>query len=75
MLVAPALFQGRATSILTRLARVSGLIVIAVLALGFVALMWWSNRLRPTRPRYRSRYRGPTYLDIHDELKRRRRHP
>jgi hypothetical protein len=54
---------------------VSGLIVIAVLAIGFVALMWWSNRLRPTRPPYRSRYRGPTYLDIHDELKRRRRHP
>jgi hypothetical protein len=54
---------------------VSGLIVIGVLAIGFVALLWWSNSLRPTRPRYRSRYRGPTYLDIHDELKRRRHRP
>jgi hypothetical protein len=54
---------------------VAGLIVIGVLALGFIALMWWSLRLPPTRPRARSRYRGPTYLDIHDDLKRRRRRP
>jgi hypothetical protein len=54
---------------------VTGLIVIIVLAVGFVALMWWSLRLRPTRPRARSRYRGPTYLDVHDQLEKRRRHP
>jgi hypothetical protein len=54
---------------------VTGLIAIIVLALGFAALLWWSLSLRPTRPRARSRYRGPTYLDVHDQLEKRRRHP
>jgi hypothetical protein len=54
---------------------VTGLIAIIVLALGFVGLLWWSLSLRPTRPRARSRYRGPTYLDVHDQLEKRRRHP
>ncbi|MGP8161404.1 MAG: hypothetical protein ACLQGJ_09335 [Candidatus Dormibacteria bacterium] len=51
----------------------SGLIVLAVLAAGFVGLLWWSLSLRPTRPRARSRYRGPTEIDIHDELEQARR--
>jgi hypothetical protein len=55
---------------------VSGLIVLIVLAIGFGALLWWSVGLSPTRPRPRSRYRGTTYLDVHDQLeKQRRRHP
>jgi hypothetical protein len=54
---------------------VSGLIVLIVLAVCFAALLWWSLSLRPTRPRPRSRYRGPTYLDIHDQLEKRRRRP
>jgi hypothetical protein len=55
---------------------VSGLIVIVVLAVGFVGLLWWSLSLRPTRPRPDSRYRGRTYTERHDELeKARRRRP
>lgn len=52
----------------------SGLIVIVVLALGFGGLLWWGVGL-PTRPRPRSRYRGPTEIDVHDRLEQRRRHP
>jgi hypothetical protein len=51
----------------------TGLIVLAVLGAGFAALLWWSLSLPPTRPRARSRYRGPTEIDIHDELEHARR--
>jgi hypothetical protein len=55
---------------------VSGLIALVVLALGLGALLWWGVGLPPTRPRPRSRYRGPTEIDVHDQLEqRRRRHP
>ena len=55
---------------------VTGLIAVAVLAVLLGAILWWASGLPPTRPRPRSRYRGPTYLDVHDRLEeRRRRHP
>jgi hypothetical protein len=50
----------------------SGLIVLGILLLGFVALLWWSIHLPPTRPRPRSRYRGPTEIDVHQDLEQAR---
>jgi hypothetical protein len=52
---------------------VSGLIVLAILIVGFVALVWRGINLPPTRPRPRSRHRGPTEVDVHEELEQARR--
>jgi hypothetical protein len=51
------------------------LVVIAATAVGLAiaVLLWWGTTLPPTRPRPRSRYRGPTFLDVDRKLRRRGR--
>jgi hypothetical protein len=49
------------------------LIALIVIAIGIGALLWWGSDLPPTRPRPRSRYRGPNFMDTHRRLQERRR--
>jgi hypothetical protein len=48
-------------------------ILAGLVAVAFIAVVWWGTGGPPTRPRPRSRYRGPTYLDVHKALERRRK--
>jgi len=50
-----------------------GWIILGIAGVALIALLWWGTSGPPTRPRPRSRYRGPTYLDIQRQLQRRRR--
>ncbi len=45
------------------------LITLIVVAAGIGAILWWASDLPPTRPRPRSRYRGPTFMDTHRRLR------
>jgi hypothetical protein len=49
------------------------LIVLALIGVALVALIWWGTGGPPTRPRPRSRYRGPTFMDVDRRLRRRMR--
>jgi hypothetical protein len=51
---------------------VSGVILLLVLGAGICALILWGIRLPPTRPRPRSRYRGPTFMSVDRKLKRKK---
>jgi hypothetical protein len=50
-----------------------GLVIMCLLAVSIGAALWWASTLPPTRPRPRSRYRGPTYMSVHRRLQRRKR--
>lgn len=52
---------------------VTVVVVVIAMAGALGALLWWGTALPPTRPRPRSRYRGPTYMSVHRRLARRRR--
>ncbi|MGD0834541.1 MAG: hypothetical protein ABSA40_09005 [Candidatus Dormibacteria bacterium] len=45
------------------------LITLIVIAGGIGAVLWWASDLPPTRPRPRSRYRGPIFMDTHRRLR------
>lgn len=49
-----------------------GVALLLVLAAGICALILWGMRLPPTRPRPRSRYRGPTFMSVDRKLKRKK---
>jgi hypothetical protein len=49
------------------------LVVLLVIVVGLFAIIWWGTNGPPTRPRPGSRYRGPTFMDIDRQLRRRRR--
>ena len=52
-----------------RVAGLIALIALIVIAVGIGALLWWASDLPPTRPRPRSRYRGPTFMDTHRRVR------
>jgi hypothetical protein len=49
-----------------------GVVLLLVAAFGIGALILWGMRLPPTRPRPRSRYRGPTYMSVDRKLRRKK---
>ena len=48
-------------------------IALAAFGIGLAALLAWGTTGPPTRPRPRSRYRGPTFMDVDRELRRTKR--
>lgn len=48
----------------------AGVILLLVLALGVGGVIFWGLTLPPTRPRPRSRYRGPTFMSVDRKVKR-----
>jgi hypothetical protein len=49
-----------------------GVVLLLVATFGIGALILWGIRLPPTRPRPRSRYRGPTYMSVDRKLRRKK---
>lgn len=49
------------------------LLLLAFTVTALAALLLWGTSLPPTRPRPRSRHRGPTFTDVDDRYRRMRR--
>lgn len=50
----------------------TGWIILIVILAAAALLIVWGSGLPPTRPRPDSRYRGKTFMSVHDKLQRRK---